>query len=389
MAKKVVAFKEAGKVFLLSRVIILFITFVSVSRFPLAGTASGRNCGIHINDCLIAWYHWDAEAYVYIAQHGYANVQYTAFFPLWPLLEHSVGGLFGTTFMAYYKSGLLLSNIFFYGALVLLYMLLSEDFEETVARTALFFLAFNAYALFFFAGFTESLFLLLCVAVFYCLRREEPWYWWLAGLLGMLAMLTRSAGIALAVPFIVLAVQRFWRMRRDEEGNWLQKIHMFVPIAIIPVGLLLYMFYLDRTTGNPLMFSVQEALNWKRHLAFPWTGIGTNVHLLLMTPNDKIENVLDLLFTLLPIGVLIAGWRRLPWHYSLFAVALILLSLLYPLPAPVPLASVPRYMLVVFPVFVILAMWAKRQSIDRIYIAVSLPLLAINIALFVSHYWVA
>jgi Gpi18-like mannosyltransferase len=102
-----------------------------------------------------AWNHWDAQVYIYIAQHGYSNVRYTAFFPLWPLFEHIADGLFGG---GYYRSGLLLANIFFYFALVLLYTLLSEDFDETIARTALFFLAFNAYGLFFFAGFTEALF---------------------------------------------------------------------------------------------------------------------------------------------------------------------------------------------------------------------------------------
>jgi hypothetical protein len=385
MAKKLIAFKEAGKVFLLSRLIIIFITYVSVSRFPLSLSSAARNCGIHIGDCMSAWNHWDAQAYTYIAQHGYSNVRYTAFFPLWPLLEHIAGRLFGG---GYYRSGLLLANIFFYFALVLLYTLLSEDFDETIARTALFFLAFNAYGLFFFAGFTEALFLLLSVAVFYSLRREEPWYWWLAGFLGMLAVLTRSAGIVLAVPFFVLAAQRFWRMRRDTETEWLDKIHMFLPIAIIPVGLLLYMLYLGHLTHNPFMFSVQETAGWKRHLALPWIGIFTNMYLLLTTAYDQVSNLLDLLFTLLPIGVLIAGWRRLPWHYSLFAAALMLLSLLYPGYPPMPLTSAPRYMIVVFPVFVILAIWAKRQSVDRIYLALSLPLFAINIALFVSHYWV-
>jgi len=404
MGKNLIAFKEAGKVFLLSRVIILFLTYVSIYRFPFEGLVA-RNSS-HLADSLTSWYYWDAKAYIYVAQHGYSDVLYTAFFPLWPLLERivgsvfgaffpvwpflerNVGPVFGTSFWPYYVAGLLLSNSFFYCALVLLYKVISDEFEETIAKIVLFFLAFNAYGLFFFAGFTESLFLLLCVAVFYCLRRENPWYWWLAGLLGMLAMLTRSAGIALAVPFFVLAAQRFWRMKKDSETNWLQKIHMFLPIILIPIGLLIYMLYLKRTTGNPFMFSVKETQDWHRHLSLPWVGIVASFHKLLSIPQDQIGNVQDLLFTLLPIGVLIAGWKRLPWHYSLFAVALMLPSLMYPIDLSLPLASVPRYMIVVFPVYVILAIWAKRQSIDRMYLALSLPMFALNIALFVNRYWV-
>lgn len=389
MPKKLTAFVEAGKVFLLSRVVILFISYVSVNRFPFSPSNTMRNCAVHINDCLIAGYHWDAQAYVHIAQYGYSDISYTAFFPLWPLLEHLAGSLFATDFTAYYYAGLVLANIFFYAALVLLYMLISEDFEETVARKTLFFLAFNPYGLFFFLGFTESLFLFLCVGVFYCLNRQEPGYWWLAGFLGMLAVATRSAGICVAIPFLILAVRRFWQLHKNPEETWSQKIHMFLPIAIIPCGLLLYMLYLKHHTGNPFIFSVEEAKNWHRYLSLPWTGIVATIHMLATTSHDQVTNVVDLLFTIIPIGVLIAGWRRLPLHYSLFAAMLMLLSLLYPLLPPMPLASAPRYMLVIFPVTVILAIWSKRESIDRIYTAISLTVLAINIALFVGHYWVA
>jgi Gpi18-like mannosyltransferase len=367
------------------------MTYIGVAKFPLAGSLQARNCASNIEKCWFSWYHWDTLAYVDIAQHGYANVQYTAFFPLWPLLEHIVGRLFGTSFVAYYEAGLLLSNACFYFALVLLYVLLNEEFEATVARTVLFFLAFYPYSIFFFAGYTESLFLLLCVAVFLCLRREESWYWWLAGFFGLLATLTRSTGMVLAVPFFVVAAQRFWHMRGDAQTNWLQKIHMFLPIMLIPVGLLLYMLYLAYTKGDPFIFSIQEDLVWKRHLSLPGVGIvqaSAALVTLVNRPDWLAQNLLDILFTLFPIGVLIVGWKRLPLRYSLFAASIILLSLSYPVNPPGSLTSAPRYMLGAFPFIIVLALWAKRQSFDRAFVACSLPLFALNVVLFTSHAWV-
>ena len=382
------SFKEAGKVFLLSRAIILFITYLGVSRFPLSKSAQLRNCGLNINDCLIAWNRWDAQAYVYIAQHGYAKVQYTAFFPLWPLLERIVGQVFGGSGGAYYLAGVILANSFFYFALVLLYALLCADFDEGLARVALFFLAFYPFALFFFAGYTESLFLLLSVAVFLCLRQENPWYWWLAGVLGMLAVLTRSTGIVTEVPFFILAAQRFWRLKGDSETNWFQKIHMFLPMVLIPFGLVIYMLYLWHSKGNPLIFSVEEKAGWQRHLSFPWTGMVETIGLLLQSPYLQAIRFADVLFTLLPIGILIVGWRRLPLQYSLFAAIVMLLSLLYPVASETPLTSAPRYMMGAFPIVISLASWAKqRPFFDRVYVATALPLFTLNVILFISHYW--
>src|SRR5260370_35013274 len=85
-----------------------------------------------------------------------------AFFPFWPLIEHFGGLLLGGFFPgSYYAAGLLPANFCFYFALVLLYCLLAEDFEPTLASRALFYFALGPYALFFFSGYKEALFLLL------------------------------------------------------------------------------------------------------------------------------------------------------------------------------------------------------------------------------------
>lgn len=387
------AWKEAGWVFALSRLVILLISYISVAFFPQAGQVAPLNCSATFGPCLGAWYHLDAVAYVNIAQHGYTHLPDTAFFPFWPLLEHLGGILLGASFPnSYYLAGILLANICFFFALVLLYRLLAEDFEVSTARRALFYLAFSPYALFFFAGYTESLFLLLTLALFLVLRRGKVLDWWLAGLLGLLATATRSTGIMLAIPFLVIYLQRFWTPSQRASHSWGQKINALLPIVLIPMGVVVYMIFLFITKSNPLLFIQQEtSFGWHRHFTFPWVGIVNTIGTIFSTAplsSFHLQNILDLAFTLIPLAVLAMGWRRLPLSYTLFSLGVILFTLSFPQSVE-PLASLPRYMLILFPVTAALAFWGKRERFRQLVLVFSLALLAINIVLFISHYWVA
>ena len=387
------AWKEAAWVFLLSRLVILLISTLGIVFFPQQGQVASANCFANPDACLRAWYHLDAVAYVNIAHHGYTYVPDTAFFPFWPLLEHVGGLLLGGFFPdSYYLAGLLLSNIFFYFVLVLFYKLLAEDFEESMARRSLLYLAFSPYALFFFAGYTESLFLLLTLALFLVLRRGQPLDWWLAGLFGLLASATRSTGLILAIPFLALYIQHFWTPGQRASHSWWQKINALLPIALIPMGIVAYMIFLYYTKGNPLLFASQEAsFGWHRHLSLPWAGIFSDIGSLFSvhgTSTAFIQNALDLTFTLIPLAILAIGWRRLPLHYALFALGVALFTLAFPQSIE-PLASLPRYMLILFPVTALLALWGKRERFHQWILVFSLSLLAFNIVLFILHYWVA
>ncbi len=385
------AWKEAAWIFLLSRFGIILVTYISISILPLSRQTSAHICTLNINSCILSWFHWDAIAYVNITHHGYSLTRDTVFFPLWPLLIHGVGVLFGTSMTVYYIVGLLLSNICFYFVLVVFYCLLSQDFEPTVAKNALFYLAFYPYALFFFAGYPESLFMLLCLAVFFFLRRGNSLDWWLAGFFGFLAALTRATGIMLVVPFLTVFIQRFWLRSRDQrtQSSWQQKVNAFVPIALIPAGIGVYMTYLGYVKGNPFSFSTEEASTWQRHLSLPWQGIISTFHVLFTPSPLQVLNFLDITFTLIPLIVLALGWKHLPLHYSLFALAMAIFSLSYPFIPVEPLSAAPRYIMVIFPIIVILALWGKRPRLDRVMVACSLPLFAVNVILFISHYWVA
>jgi Gpi18-like mannosyltransferase len=394
------ALKEAGWVFLVSRAVILFVTYIAISLLPVFGNYKGHTVsfltctqGIQPNPCWFAWYRWDANAYVRIAHQGYAATQDVAFFPLWPTLERGVGLILGGVYpMSYYVAGLLLSNLFFFVALILLYCLLAEDFEHSVARRALFYLSFYPYALFFFAGYTESIFLMLCLGIFLLLRRGNEMDWWFAGGLGLLATLTRSTGILLIVPFLVLYIKRYWWPSTREQAGWLQKINAIIPILLIPAGILFYALYLWQTKGNPLIFQTMEAKYWTRHFAFIGTSLYTAANAIITHSRFSLTavlNLLDLLFIAVPAIALIFGWRRIPLHYSLFALAIVLFSLSFPTTEFNLLESQPRYLMAAFPIFVVFALWGKRPRFDQLYTGFAPALLALFSILFVLHFWVA
>lgn len=370
------AWLEAAWIFIISRLLIFFITVVAIRRMSPPGQS-----------IRLSWLHWDTGNYIDIAQHGYSYLKITVFFPLWPLLIHSVGTLLGASTMSYDMAALLLANLLFYFALVIFYRLLNDSFDPIVARKSLCYLAFSPYAIFFFVGYTESLFLFLCLAAFLCLQCSR---YWLAGLCGFLAALTHAQGILLVVPVAIIMLQRFW-LRPGEQMSWQRRSGICLSLLLIPLGVVVFMLYLGITKGSPLAFSTAETQLWDRHLTFPLVSIIMAIQTFFRPESydQHLLNLLDIVFVLVPFAILIIGWKRLPLHYALFALAMMLFNVSYPQGTIEPLTAVPRYMLIVFPIFIILGGWGKSPYLDRIITVCSTSLFVLNALLFVVGLWVA
>ena len=77
------------------------------------------------------------------------------------------------------------------------------------------------------------------------------------------------------------------------------------------------------------------------------------------------------------VGVL----RRLPIAYGAYVVVALLLAVSYPVGAQ-PLMSLPRFVAVLFPIFMWLALECERRGVTERAVAVS----AIGLGLFVTQY---
>lgn len=340
----------------------------------LAAVIIGQRAGTHVQESshalLAVWGRWDAVHYLDIATQGYHGTD-MAFFPLYPLLVRIVGSLAGNHLVA----GLLISNASFFFGLLYLYKLLEHEYDRAVARRAIFYVSIFPTSVYFTAVYTESLFFMLTVASFYYMRERS---WWVAGLLGFFAALTRVEGVLLVVPFLIewSAQARPLPLRAY--------IDLFAGL-LIPLGLAIYMGYLWVLRADPLYFSHVQ-IHWNRHLAPPWVSLlnafGKVIHgpAALMVANQSLE----IAFTLLMIAVLIAGWHALRPSY----IAYMALSILVPMSTS-NLMSMPRFALVLFPMFAILARWGERPWANNVILAFSLPLLGLFTVLFADWYWVA
>jgi hypothetical protein len=340
----------------------------------LAAVIIGQRAGIHVqesrNIVLAVWGRWDAVHYIDIATKGYQGLD-MAFFPLYPLLIRIVAAFAGSHVIA----GLLISNASFFFGLLFLYKLLEHEYDRSVARRAIFYVSIFPSAVFFSAVYTESLFFMLTVASFYYMRSHR---WWLAGAIGFFAALTRVEGVLLAVPFAMEWYAQYRSAPARGIGNLAAGI-------LMPLGLSAYMGYLWVLRADPLYFSHVQ-IHWNRHLAAPWVSVtDAFAKIAHATTGQTVANeLLELSFTALMVAVLLGGWNRLRPSY----VAYLALSILVPMSTS-SLMSMPRFALVLFPMFAILARWGERPWVNNLILAFSLPLLGLFTVLFADWYWVA
>ena len=342
-----------------------------------------------INTLWQSWYRWDSVHFSYLATHGYTDWWRTAFFPLFPLLERYLAVVTGNPFIA----GLIISNVAGLGTLVVLYRLVEEDFDpERAYRTALYLSVFPT-AFFFAAAYTESLFLLLALLGFYYMRRGN---WWLAGACGFFATLTRSTGLLLLVPFCYEYLRqhefRLRTMRLDVSGG-----------ALIAAGLGLFMLYCYHRFHSFFPFSKAEDFMWSREPQSPLfliknviAGIAQSNGLLSF---HALRNIIDASQILLILAMVILGlvgpWRfpRSLWVYAIYGIVLFVVLQINPVKVnpirgPFPLQSFPRYMLEVFPAFIVLAGLGKYRTVHLSYVMVSGVVLFVLLSLFLTGHWV-
>ncbi len=340
----------------------------------LAFVIIGQRAGTHVQESshalLAVWGRWDAVHYLDIATQGYQGTD-MAFFPLFPVLIRIVGSLAGNHLVA----GLLISNASFFFGLLYLYKLLEHEYDRAVARRAIFYVSIFPTSVYFAAVYTESLFFMLTVASFYYMRARA---WWLAGILGFLAALTRVEGVLLIVPFLIEWYAQDRPLRPKAAYD-------LAAGALIPLGLAVYMAYLWVLRADPLYFSHVQ-IHWNRHLAMPWVSVANAFGKVLHGAGALVvaNQSLEIAFTLLMIAVLLGGWHRLRPSY----VAYMGLSILVPM-CTSNLMSMPRFALVLFPMFAILARWGERSWVNNVILAFSLPLLGLFTVLFADWYWVA
>ena len=375
--------------FIVTRLLLVLVTYIEFILIPVPAHYY-PSTPVDILGLLTSWNHWDAANFTRIAQFGYQTIYDTAFFPLFPLLIKGIAFLFGNN--GYIAIGMLLSNLALLGALFVLYQIASDILGEQVGRRTLLYLCIFPTAFFFFTAYNESLFLFLTASSFLAMRRQK---WWLAGILGLFAALTRSAGLLLVIPFLY----ELWNTRDNlttTDQNVSYKIPSMMlkvfPIFLIPLGILLYCFYCWKLFQNPLAFAAVQS-HWDRHTTWPWVGIWTTLReLLLIQPFGsffEVHLLLDLAATISFIVLAILGWRKLRMSYNIWIILLLFFMLISPAIAQHDvLVSNQRLILEMFPAFITLAALGIKYPRLHQGLLIAFPFFQATLAvLFVLNRW--
>jgi hypothetical protein len=370
------------------------------------------------------WSIWDSRWYLSIARDGYTYLagqqSNAAFAPGLPVLMRIIGDLFGGGADAYLIAGFVASNVALVVALGYLVALVRLDFDRaTACRTVLYLLVFPS-SFFLSAVYPHSLFLACAIASFYYARQDR---WWLAGILGCAAGLTRLQASALIIPLAYEYLRQrgftFQRLcphalqwitpralrRINAEPLWqitpraLQQVRpeplwQITPralrrvgpdalaLALIPLGFAAFAAYLWIQSGEPLA-ALKAGAAWNRQLTWPWQVLGPFLtdpfanHGWAGTPTD-------FLFAVLLLALTGLSWRRLPTSLALFATTFTLVIVSSGI-----LKSSARYTLEVFPIFITLATLGRKPLFDRAYVGVA-SLNALRLmSLFALGAWVA
>jgi 4-amino-4-deoxy-L-arabinose transferase-like glycosyltransferase len=334
------------------------------------------------------WARWDSDFFLRIAQNGYDGAS-AAFHPLYPALVAVLGRfLFGH----YLLAGLIVSLACCLGSFLLLYRLAEERLGPEGAERSVLYLAVFPMSLFLQAVYSESLFLLLVLAAFAVAERKR---FATAGVLAGLAILTRAAGIALLPALALLA----WRER--DRLRALGGVALALPVAAI------YPLVLWQQVDDPWAFSHAQD-RWHRHVSpagplggvwdgavSAWRGleqfvVGHGTHVAGANQmHAAAENLQAFVFLVLFVALTVVAWRRFGAPYGLFAAV----SLAIPLSDPSsrwPLLSLPRFGLVIFPLFLALAaLTSGRPRLHNAVVACSALFLGVAVVQWALWQWVA
>lgn len=330
------------------------------------------------NPLLYPWANFDGVHYLTIAAQGYTTN--ARFLPLYPMFIKGIALVFGDIKIYSFLSfaiALILSNLFFLLGLYVLYRLLRLDYNSDKSKLSLLALLFFPTSFFFGAVYSESLFFLLSVLVFYFSRNNK---WWLAGICGAFASATRVVGV---VFFLVLLVEYVEQRQKD--------IRKIVASLIALTGTLIYAAYNYVKWGDPVYFIRQhgELSNGRAtgELVFPLQTFYRYIKMLILVSPSVYEwwiVFLELSVFLFVLFSFYLMWKQnIRKSYALFAVFAIVIPVLSG-----TLSGLPRYILPLFPIFIALADIDSRVF-RYAYMFAGIILSFILLILFAQGYYIA
>jgi hypothetical protein len=318
------------------------------------------------------WDQWDAQHYLYLATHGYTATgdarNLIAFFPLYPALLAAVSAIGLPVRIA----ALLISNIAGAVAAILLYEIAGlERGEKAAFRAAAIFTLFPT-AYFLLVGYTEALFCAFAFGAVLAARRQR---WLFSGMLGGLAAATRLTGLAL-LPFLLIEVVLARRaLARLGEA--------IVSPLLVVLGFATYLTTNQLVLGNPLAFIDVQREHWAHSISAPWVGFANAIRgIEWRVPWEKLTvGGGEIAGGLTAYAAATLSWLRLRPSDAAYATLLTVMVTFLPF-----WLSIPRYLLSMYPLFLLLGRIRSRSIFVAVMSVSFLGLIVFGLA-FGRGYW--
>ncbi|MDO8621326.1 MAG: mannosyltransferase family protein [Candidatus Levybacteria bacterium] len=369
--------------------IFLFIPLIASNYFLHPREGFGYTLTLHFlsdnspisNFFLYPWGNFDGIYYLLIAAQGYTVN--AGFFPLFPLSIKIASSIFGPSADGLpfdprqYFTALILISTYFFLAIVVMYKLILIDFKKNIAFWSIIFMLVFPTSFFFASIYSESLFLLLTLLCFYFARKKK---WLTASIFGALLTATRVVGIAI-IPALL------FEFLKTEKTFFKVKA---LSLILTTLGILSYMWFNFIKWGNALYF-VQAQGNLQNNrtvnsiVLFPQT-IYRYAKILTSVSVAQYEwwiALLEISVFIFAATLLFVAWKKkIRFSYILFSI----IALLIPASTGT-FSALPRYVLILFPIFIGLAL-VRNKTVKISYTIIGLILLFILFMLFSKGYFV-
>lgn len=367
----------------ITRVVLFGAVWVSMRALPRLGYYPAQLPDSFLPDhpALDGWVRWDAAHYIAVAEIGYGEGnpspgQGLGFFPLFPLVMRALVKLPGVTASteAYAVAALLIANVSFLIAVVLLTILAHRDRPRGETLSTVLVFCLSPFAFFFNAAYSESFFMVLAIGALLLAQRGR---WLGAGAVAGLATATRLAGLAL-IPALLYGAYR------AGLRGW--RLAMIGVLA--STGFLGWTLFTALRHDDPLAyFTAQENWGgWDEHVRF-------YAELFLRSPGEAIggdPGHLIIMFNLaLAIGciaLLPMVWRRTAPAVAAFTVLIVVGH------TAVTWVSLGRYLLPAIGIYLVLGILLERAPWSGwprdLALAGSAMLLTMLAVLFAHGFWV-
>ena len=362
-------FRKVLIIFLIAKILVLSVGIISHYFIPEDLTYRKT---VTDNIFLNPWAQLDSQAYLDIAKNGY-NPEFNnglgnyGWYPFYPFLI----SLF--SFIGFELAAFLISNIASFLAILALYLLVKEEFGDKIAKKSIFYLLFFPAAYFLTAMYTESLFLLLSISMFYFAKREK---WLYVGILGLLLSLTRMQGILLFFPMLYM----FYRKNKLKA--------QVLTIFLIPLGLVILMGYHYSTSGDSLIFLRAQEEYSSRMISFPLLAFADSISKIISYNNFRyfLYNFSNLSITIFLLLLSYIAWKKkyLKNEYLIYLLILIIFPMFSG-----TLDAMARFAITMFPAFITISMITEKEkkynTIFKIIYIIFIILLIFSTARYVNE----